>query len=213
MGQVEPANGSSAGPAVMRAGYAPLVSASISYVRSMEEGPGGWLGGREDRHGVVSLLALGLVGRTITGRDGPRGGTRLFAAWSAPATWPLGSRCSSPWTAARPCAAGSRRPPSSTASTGRLPLARRHIRPRFSRGRRPCCRGALLGAWLARQLDQVQSPLSGTGAISGGRTESAARAGLPTTPTQWGQRRRGRCPLRRVRAGPSASGASACPAG
>ena len=46
--------------------------------------------------GVVSLMAPGFVVRTMTGRDASEGGTRLFAAWSAPATSAWGSGCSAP---------------------------------------------------------------------------------------------------------------------
>ena len=61
--------------------------------------------------GVVSLLAPGFVARTMTGRAVSEGETRLFARMVGARDLGLGSGCSSPWTAARLYAAGSRRPP------------------------------------------------------------------------------------------------------
>jgi hypothetical protein len=46
--------------------------------------------------GVVSLLAPGFVGRTMTGRDGSEGGTRLFARMVGARASAWGSGCSAP---------------------------------------------------------------------------------------------------------------------
>jgi hypothetical protein len=61
--------------------------------------------------GVVSLLAPGLVGRTIAGRDGSVGGTRLFLRMVGARDLGLGLGLLVALDRARPCAAGSKRPP------------------------------------------------------------------------------------------------------
>ena len=67
--------------------------------------------------GVVSLLAPGLVGRAITGRDGSAGGTRLFARMVGARDLGLGLGVLVALERGAPCAAGSKRPPPSTEST------------------------------------------------------------------------------------------------
>ena len=115
--------------------------------------------------GVVSLLAPGFVGRTITGRDGSRGGTRLFARMVGARDLALGLGVlvaldrGAPvrgWLEASAVIDGT--------DLAACLIARRHIRPRvFSGVVGLAAAGALLSAWLARQLDQAQSPLSGPG--------------------------------------------------
>jgi hypothetical protein len=113
--------------------------------------------------GVVSLLAPGVVARTMTGRDGSEGGTRLFARM-------VGARDLGPglgvlvalnrgapvrgWLEASAVVDGI----DATACV----LARDHIRTSVFPGALGlAAAGALLSAWLARLLDAAQSPLSG----------------------------------------------------
>ena len=115
--------------------------------------------------GVVSLLAPGLVGRTITGSDGSGGGTRLFVRMVGARDLGLGLGVlvalerGAPvrgWLEASAVVDGM--------DVAACLLARRHIRPRVFPGAVGlAAAGALLSAWLARQLDQVQSPPSGPG--------------------------------------------------
>jgi hypothetical protein len=112
--------------------------------------------------GVVSLLAPGFVGRTITGRDGSEGGTRLFARMVGARDLGLGLGLlvalnrGAPvrgWLEASAVVDG-------IDATACL-LARGHIRPSVFPGALGLATaGALLSAWLARQLDPARSPLS-----------------------------------------------------
>jgi hypothetical protein len=115
--------------------------------------------------GVVSLLAPGLVGRTLTGRDGADGGTRLFARMVGARDLGLGLGLlvalnrGAPvrgWLEASAVVDG-------IDATACL-LARDHIRTSVFPGALGlAAAGALLGAWLAREHDPAQSPLSGAG--------------------------------------------------
>ena len=115
--------------------------------------------------GVVSLLAPGVVARTMTGRDGSEGGTRLFARMVGARDLGLGLGLlvalnrGAPvrgWLEASAVVDG-------IDATTCL-LARDHIRPSaFPGALGLAAAGALLSAWLARQLDPPQSPLSGAG--------------------------------------------------
>jgi hypothetical protein len=113
--------------------------------------------------GVASLLAPGLVGRTMTGRDGSEGGTRLFARMVGARDLALGLGVlvalerGAPvrgWLEASAVVDG--------IDAAAVLLARHHIRPRVFPGALGLAvAGALLSAWLARQLDQAQPPPSG----------------------------------------------------
>jgi hypothetical protein len=115
--------------------------------------------------GVASLLAPGLVGRTMTGRDGSEGGTRLFARMVGARDLALGLGVlvalerGAPvrgWLEASAVVDG--------IDAAAVLLTRRHIRTGvFPVAVGLAAAGALLSAWLARQLDQVQSPPSGPG--------------------------------------------------
>ena len=115
--------------------------------------------------GVVSLLAPGFVGRTMTGRDGAEGGTRLFARMVGARDLGLGLGLlgalnrGAPvrgWLEASAVVDG--------IDTVACLLARDHIRTRVLPGAVGlAAAGALLSAWLARQLDPAQPPLSGVG--------------------------------------------------
>ena len=105
--------------------------------------------------GVVSLLAPGFVGRTMTGNDGSGGGTRLFARMVGARDLALGlgvlvaldrGRPVRGWLEASALVDG--------IDVAACLLARRHIRPRVFPGVVGlAAAGALLSAWLARQLD------------------------------------------------------------
>ena len=115
--------------------------------------------------GVVSLLAPGFVGRTMTGRDGSQGATRLFARMVGARDLGLGLGLlvaldrGAPvrgWLEASAVVDG-------IDATACL-LARDHIRRGVFPGALGLATGgALLSAWLARQLDPAQSQLSGAG--------------------------------------------------
>ena len=115
--------------------------------------------------GVVSLLAPGVVARTMTGRDGAEGGTRLFARMVGARDLALGLGLlvalnrGAPvrgWLEASAVVDG-------IDATACL-LARDHIRTSVFPGAVGLAApGALLSAWLARQLDPAQSPQSGAG--------------------------------------------------
>jgi hypothetical protein len=112
--------------------------------------------------GVVSLLGPGLVGRTMTGRDGSRAATRLFARMVGARDLGLGLGLvvalnrGAPvrgWLEASAVVDG--------IDAAACLLARDHIRPSVFPGALGlAATGALLSAWLARQLDPAQSPLS-----------------------------------------------------
>jgi hypothetical protein len=113
--------------------------------------------------GVVSLLTPGVVARTMTGRDGSEGGTRLFARMVGARDLALGLGVlvalnrGAPvrgWLEASAVVDGI----DATACV----LARDHIRTSVFPGALGLAvAGALLSAWLARQIDAAQSPLSG----------------------------------------------------
>jgi hypothetical protein len=115
--------------------------------------------------GVVSLLAPGVVGRTMTGRDGSGGGTRLFARMVGARDLGLGLGVlvaldrGAPvrgWLEASAVVDG--------IDAAACLLARDHIRRSVFPGAVGLAAGgALLSAWLAGQLDPAQSPLSGAG--------------------------------------------------
>jgi len=113
--------------------------------------------------GVVSLLAPGLVGRTMIGRTGSSGGTRLFARMLGARDLGLGLGVlvaldrGTPvrgWLEASAVVDG--------IDAAACLLARRHMRTSMFPGVVGlAAAGALLSAWLAGQLDPTQSPLSG----------------------------------------------------
>jgi hypothetical protein len=112
--------------------------------------------------GVVSLLAPELVGRTITGRDGSVGGTRLFVRMVGARDLGLGLGVvvaldrSAPvrgWLEASAVVDG--------LDAAACLLARHHIRASVLPGAGGLATaGALLSAWLARELDSAQAPPS-----------------------------------------------------
>jgi hypothetical protein len=109
---------------------------------------------------VVSLLAAGFVGRTMTGRDGSQGATRLFVRMVGARDLSLGLGLLVAvnrgvpvrgWLEASAVVDGI----DATACV----LARDHIRRSVFPGAVGlAAAGALLSAWLARQLDPAQSP-------------------------------------------------------
>jgi hypothetical protein len=111
--------------------------------------------------GVVSLLAPGFVARTMTARDGSDGGTRLFARMAGDLGLGLGVVVAldrgAPvrgWLEASAVVDG--------IDAAACLLARDHIRTSVLPGAVGlAAAGALLSAWLARQLDPAQSPRSG----------------------------------------------------
>jgi hypothetical protein len=111
--------------------------------------------------GVVSLLAPAFVARTMTGRDGSDGGTRLFARMVGDLGLGLGVVVAlgrgAPvrgWLEASAVVDG--------IDAAACLLARDHIRTSVFPGAVGlAAAGALLSAWLARQLDPAQSPRSG----------------------------------------------------
>jgi hypothetical protein len=115
--------------------------------------------------GVASLLAPGVVARTMTRRDGSQGGTRLFARMVGARDLGLGLGLlvalnrGAPvrgWLEASAVVDG-------IDATACL-LARDYIRRSVFPGAiGVAAAGALLSAWLARQLDPAQSPLSAAG--------------------------------------------------
>jgi hypothetical protein len=104
--------------------------------------------------GVVSLLAPGFVGRTITGRNGSEGGTRLFLRMVGARDLGLGLGVlvaldrSAPvrgWLEASAVVDG--------LDAAACVLARHHIRATVFPGAVGLAAvGALLSAWLAREL-------------------------------------------------------------
>jgi hypothetical protein len=113
--------------------------------------------------GVGSLLAPGLVGRTMTGRDGSEGGTRLFARMVGARDLGLGLGLlvaldrGAPvrgWLEASAVVDG--------LDAAACLLARHHIRPNVVPAAVGlAAAGALLSARLARQLDPAQAAQSG----------------------------------------------------
>jgi len=115
--------------------------------------------------GLVSLLAPGFVGRTMTGRDGSGGGTRLFARMVGARDLGLGlgllvalnrGAPARGWLEASAVVDG--------IDTTACLLAREHIRTSVLPGAVGLAgAGALLSAWLARQPDAAQPQRSGLG--------------------------------------------------
>jgi hypothetical protein len=115
--------------------------------------------------GVVSLLAPGFVGRTMTRSGRSEGGTRLFARMVGARDLGLGCGLlvaldrGAPvrgWLEASAVVDG--------LDAAVCLLARHHIRTSmFPAALALAAAGALLSARLARQLDRAQSPLSGPG--------------------------------------------------
>jgi hypothetical protein len=113
--------------------------------------------------GVVALLAPGLVARTMFGRAGSEGGTRLFARMVGARDLGLGlgvlvaldrGAPARGWLEASALVDG--------IDAAACLLARHHIRSSMFPGALGLATaGALLSAWLAGQLDQVQSQPSG----------------------------------------------------
>jgi hypothetical protein len=120
------------------------------------------LAGGRIAFGVVSLLAPGLVGRAMSGRNGSGGPTRLFARMVGARDLGLGLGLlvalnrGTPvrgWLEASAVVDGI----DATACV----LARDHIRTSVLPGAVGlAATGALLSAWLARELDPAQWPLS-----------------------------------------------------
>ena len=113
--------------------------------------------------GAVSLLAPQFVARTMTGRDGSEGGTRLFARMVGVRDLALGLGVlvaldrGAPvrgWLEASAVVDG--------IDAAACVLARHDIRASVFPGAVGlAAAGALLSAWLARQVDPAQSVLSG----------------------------------------------------
>jgi hypothetical protein len=113
--------------------------------------------------GVMSLLAPEFVGRTMIGPDGSTGGTRLFARMVGARDLGLGLGVlvaldrGAPvrgWLEASAVVDG--------IDAAACLLARHHIRTSmFPVAVGLAAAGALLSAWLARQFDPAQYPLSG----------------------------------------------------
>jgi hypothetical protein len=113
--------------------------------------------------GVVSLLGPGIVGRTMTGRDGSEGGTRLFARMVGARDFGLGLGLlvaldrGAPvrgWLEASAVVDG--------VDAAACLVARNHIRTSMFPGAVGlAAAGALLSARLARQLETAQPPQSG----------------------------------------------------
>ena len=110
--------------------------------------------------GVVSLLAPELVGRTMIGRAGSKGGTRLFARMVGARDLGLGlgvllavdrGAPARGWLEASALVDG--------IDVAAVLLARDHLRTGVFPGAVGLAAGgALLSAWLSRQLDQAPPP-------------------------------------------------------
>jgi hypothetical protein len=113
--------------------------------------------------GVVAVLAPAFVARVMTGRDGSRGGTTLFARMVGARDLGLGLGLlialdrGAPvrgWLEASALVDG--------IDAAACLLARDHIRTRMFPGAFGlAAAGALLSGWLARQLDPAPPPQSG----------------------------------------------------
>jgi hypothetical protein len=113
--------------------------------------------------GVVSLLAPTLVGRTMTGREGSDGGTGLFVRMVGSRDLGLGlglhialnrDAPTRGWLEASAAVDG--------IDAAACLLARHHLRPSVFPGTLAlAATGALLSAWLSRQLDSARSPHPG----------------------------------------------------
>jgi hypothetical protein len=115
--------------------------------------------------GVVSLLAPGFVGRTMTGRDGSEGGTRLFARMVGARDLGLGLGLLVALNRGAPVRGWLEASAVVDAiDAAACLLARDHIRASVFPGAVGlAAAGALLSAWLAGQLDPARSPSSGAG--------------------------------------------------
>ena len=112
--------------------------------------------------GAVSLLAPGLVGRAMTGRDGAMGGTALFVRMVGARDLGLGLGVllaldrGAPvrgWLEASAVVDG--------IDAGACLLARHHLRTSvFPAAVGLASAGALLSGWLSRELDGPESPPS-----------------------------------------------------
>jgi hypothetical protein len=112
--------------------------------------------------GIVSLLAPGLVARTMTGGDGSDGATRLFVRMVGARDLGVGlglqlaldrDTPTRGWLEASAVVDG--------IDAGACLLARHHLRPSVFPGTLGLATtGALLSAWLARQLDPPRSARS-----------------------------------------------------
>ena len=112
--------------------------------------------------GVLSLLAPGVVGRAMTGRDGAIGGTRLFARMVGARDLGLGLGVlvaldrGAPvrgWLEVSAVVDG--------IDAGACVLARQHLRTSvFPAAVGLASAGALLSGWLSRELDAPRSPPS-----------------------------------------------------
>jgi hypothetical protein len=113
--------------------------------------------------GVVSLLAPGLVARTMTGRDRTTGRTNLFGRMVGARDLGLGvgvllaldrDEPARGWLEASAVV--------DTIDAGACLLARRHLRTNvFPAAVGLATAGALLSAWLSRELDASQAPAQG----------------------------------------------------
>jgi hypothetical protein len=113
--------------------------------------------------GVVAVLAPAFVGRMMTGRDGPGGGTSLFARMVGARDLGLGlgllialdrGEPVRGWLEAAALVDG--------IDAAACLLARDHIRTGMFPGAVGlAAAGALLSGWLARQLDPAPPPQSG----------------------------------------------------
>jgi hypothetical protein len=113
--------------------------------------------------GVLSLLAPGVVGRAMTGRDGALGGTRLFARMVGARDFGLGlgvllaldrGASARAWLEVSAVVDG--------IDAGACLLARRQLRTSvFPAAVGLATAGALLSGWLSRELNAPRSPQSG----------------------------------------------------
>ena len=112
---------------------------------------------------MVSLLAPGLVGRTMTGPDGAKGGTLLFARMVGARDLGLGLGVLVALD--RGAAVRGRLEASAVVDgidAGACLLARRHLRTSmFPPAVGLATAGALLSGWLSRELDAPQAPPAG----------------------------------------------------
>ena len=113
--------------------------------------------------GVVSLLAPGLVGRAMTGRDGARGGTALFVRMVGARDLGLGLGLLLALDRGAPVRGWLEASAVVDAiDAGACLLARRHLRTSvFPAAVGLASAGALLSGWLSRELDGPESPPSG----------------------------------------------------
>jgi hypothetical protein len=113
--------------------------------------------------GVVSLLAPGLVGRTITGREGSGGGTSLFARMVGARDIGLGLGLHIALSRGAPVRGWLEASALvDSIDLAACLLARDHIRTSVFPGAVGlAATGALLSAWLSRQLDPAPPAAAG----------------------------------------------------